>query len=195
MGFLKNTQESQLADGGADLEDMVRRAIGEYMRQSSERQEPALKNKLGEERRRREGLERKLSEAQEENARARRRSDQVDKSAQIRSVLQELGVRRVDLAFKLVKDDMFRGEDGELYANELYANVDGTQVPCDDYLAGFVSENPEFLPPRIAGGAGAAAGSEDQMGPGFDLNRIRPGMSREDTAQAWREVARLTGQQ
>ena len=190
MGFLKNTQESQLlAEGGTDLEDMVRKAIGEYMRQSVEREEPVLKNKLGEERRRRESLERKLNEAQEENRRTRRQSDQVDRHSQIRSVLQGLGVRKVDLAFKLVKDDVFRGEDGELYAN-----VDGKHVPCDDYLAGFVAENPEFLPPRIAGGAGAAAGSEGQMGPGFDLNRIRPGMSREDAAQAWREVARLTGQ-
>ena len=190
MGFLKNTQESQLlAEGGTDLEDMVRKAIGEYMRQSVEREEPVLKNKLGEERRRRESLERKLNEAQEENRRTRRQSDQVDRHSQIRSVLQGLGVHKVDLAFKLVKDDVFRGEDGELYAN-----VDGKHVPCDDYLAGFVAENPEFLPPRIAGGAGAAAGSEGQMGPGFDLNRIRPGMSREDAVQAWREVARLTGQ-
>ena len=190
MGFLKNTQESQLsAEEGADLEDMVRKAIGEYMRQSAEREEPVLKNKLGEERRRREGLERKLNEAQEENRRASRRSDQVDRHSQIRLVLQELGVRKVDLAFKLVKDDVFRAEDGELYAN-----VEGKQVPYDDYLTSFVSENPEFLPPRIAGGAGAAAGTEDRLGPGFDLNRIRPGMSREDAAEAWREVARLTGQ-
>ena len=190
MGFLKNTQASQLtAEEGADLEDMVRRAIGEYMRQSAEREEPVLKNKLGEERRRREGLERKLNEAQEENRRASRRSDQVNRHSQIRSVLQELGVRKVDLAFKLVKDDVFRAEDGELYAN-----VEGKQVPYDDYLTSFVSENPEFLPPRIAGGAGAAAGTEDRLGPGFDLNRIRPGMSREDAVEAWREVARLTGQ-
>ena len=190
MGFLKNTQASQLtAEEGADLEDMVRRAIGEYKRQSAEREEPVLKNKLGEERRRREGLERKLNEAQEENRRASRRSDQVNRHSQIRSVLQELGVRKVDLAFKLVKDDVFRAEDGELYAN-----VEGKQVPYDDYLTSFVSENPEFLPPRIAGGAGAAAGTEDRLGPGFDLNRIRPGMSREDAAEAWREVARLTGQ-
>ncbi len=190
MGFLKNTQESQLpGENNTDLEEMVRKAIGEYMRQSTEREEPALKNKLGEERRRRESLERKLNEAQEENRRTRRQSDQIDRHSQIRSVLQELGVHKVDLAFKLVKDDVFRGEDGDLYAN-----VDGKQVSCGDYIASFVTENPEFLPPRIAGGAGAAAGTDGQMGPGFDLNRIRPGMSREDTAQAWREVARLTGQ-
>ncbi len=190
MGFLKNTQESQLpGENNTDLEEMVRKAIGEYMRQSTEREEPALKNKLGEERRRRESLERKLNEAQEENRRTRRQSDQIDRHSQIRSVLQELGVRKVDLAFKLVKDDVFRGEDGDLYAN-----VDGKQVSYDEYITSFITENPEFLPPRIAGGAGAAAGTDGQMGPGFDLNRIRPGMSREDTVQAWREVARLTGQ-
>ena len=144
MGFLKNTQESQLpGENNTDLEEMVRKAIGEYMRQSTEREEPALKNKLGEERRRRESLERKLNEAQEENRRTRRQSDQIDRHSQIRSVLQELGVRKVDLAFKLVKDDVFRGEDGDLYAN-----VDGKQVSYDEYITSFITENPEFLPPR-----------------------------------------------
>jgi hypothetical protein len=89
----------------------------------------------------------------------------------------------------LVKDDIFRGEDGELYANS-----EGAQVPYEAYLTRFVEENPEFLPPRITGGSGAS-GSEGSRLPagGMSLESIRPGMSREELDRAWKEVARLAG--
>jgi hypothetical protein len=101
--------------------------------------------------------------------------------------LQELGVRKVPLALRLVKDEIVRGDDGELYAE-----VKGSRVPYRDYLEDFVAENPEFLPPRIAGGSGASGGAGGEMrSGGIDLNSIRPGMGREELAEAWKEVARL----
>jgi hypothetical protein len=98
-------------------------------------------------------------------------------------------VGKVHLAFRLVKDEIFRGEDGELFGD-----VDGVRVPFHEYLKRFVAENPEFLPPRIAGGSGAEGGQGSEMtAGGFDLDRIRPGMSPEELARAWKEVARLAG--
>jgi hypothetical protein len=96
----------------------------------------------------------------------------------------------VQLAFRLVKDDVFRGDDGELYAS-----TGGEHVAYRDYLRRFISDNPEFLPPRIAGGSGARDSDREGLSTtGIDLERIRPGMSKEDLAQAWKEVARLAGQ-
>jgi hypothetical protein len=144
---------------------------------------------LDEERRKRESLEKKLSELTEDNRRTRRQAEQAERFSKVRSGLQELGVRKVDLAFRLVRDEIFRGDDGELYAE-----VRGARVPYRKYLEDFVTENPEFLPPRIAGGSGAAAGEREGLRPsGVDLDSIRPGMSREELAEAWKEVARLAG--
>jgi hypothetical protein len=169
--------------------EAIRAMIGEYMRQKEDQQGSDLQAVLEEERRKREGLERKLSELSEENRRTRRQADQMDRVSRIQSSLQELGVRKVDLALRLLKDDIFRGEDGELYAE-----VKGSRVPYREYLGDFVAENPEFLPPRIAGGSGASGGERGEMRPGgIDLNSIRPGMSREELAEAWKEVARLAG--
>lgn len=170
--------------------EAIRAMIGEYMRQKEDQQDSDLQAMLAEERRKRESLERQLGELGEENRRTRRQSEQTERVSRIQSCLQELGVRKVHLALRLVKDDIVRGEDGELYAE-----VKGTRLPYKEYLEDFVSENPEFLPPRIAGGSGARGGERGEMRPGgIDLNSIRPGMSREELAEAWKEVARLAGE-
>jgi len=78
--------------------------------------------------------------------------------------------------------------------SERFSVVRDAQTPVDEYLKRFVAENPEFLPPRIAGGSGARGAEQSELSTaGFELERIRPGMSREETAQAWKEVARLAG--
>lgn len=170
--------------------EAIRAMIGEYMRQREDQQDTDLQAMLAEERRKRESLERQLGEMGEENRRTRRQSEQTDRVSRIQSCLQELGVRKVHLALRLVKDDIVRGDDGELYAE-----VKGARVPYKEYLEDFVGENPEFLPPRIAGGSGASGGERGGMrAGGVDLNSIRPGMSREEMAEAWKEVARLAGE-
>ncbi len=151
--------------------------------------EPGLRERLIEERRRRESLERRVQELTDESRRSRQQSEQTDRFSRIQGALQELGVKKVQLAFRLVKDDVFRGEDGELYVDAA-----GERIHYRDYLRRFVSENAEFLPPRIAGGSGARDSDHGELAPaGFDLDRIRPGMSKEELAQAWKEVARLAG--
>ena len=60
MGLMKFGDKSpEAAEGKGELESVVQKAINEYMRQSAEQQQPALKTKLEEEKRRREGLERR----------------------------------------------------------------------------------------------------------------------------------------
>jgi hypothetical protein len=170
--------------------EAIRAMIGEYMRQREDQQDSDLQTMLAEERRKREGAERQLSELGEENRRTRRQYEQTERVSRIQSYLQELGVRKVPLALRLVKEEIVRGDDGELYAE-----VKGARVPYREYLEDFVAENPEFLPPRIAGGSGASGGERGEMRPGgIDLNSIRPGMSREELAEAWKEVARLAGE-
>jgi hypothetical protein len=91
------------------------------------------------------------------------------------------------LAFKAVKDDIGRGEDGRLIAK-----TDGGDVGLKDYLASFVAANPELLPTRISGGTGMAATQKANGGAGsVDLDKIRPGMSREEMERARQEIARV----
>ena len=59
----------------------------------------------------------------------------------IRAELQKLGVAKLELAYKAVKDEVPR-EVGEM----------------KEFLEKFVGENPELLPARLAGGSGASAG-------------------------------------
>jgi hypothetical protein len=173
-----------------DIHQVVREAVEQYARKQAEEKEPALKAELGEERRRREQLEKRLNELVEENERHRRAAEQAERFSAIKSELQQLGVAKVDLAFRIVKDEVVRADNGQLYAR-------GEQGPVAlrDYLAKFVSENPEFLPARITGGSGASGAQRGEPEAPFDLAKIRPGMSAEEKERARREIARLAGKE
>jgi len=69
-------------------------------------------------------------------------------------------------------------------------------VGLQDYMAEFVSENPELLPARMVGGSGAAATQRSlpQGGEAVNLEQIRPGMSVEESERVRREVARVASQ-
>ena len=181
-------------DGAAttgEVRAIIREAIQEYISTEHTKAEPAYKAELIEERKRREMLERRVNELSEENRRSRQIAEETERSASIRSELQRLGVSKVDLAFRAVKDDVVRTEDGRLVAK-------GSQgeVALKDYLAQFVHENPELLPARIAGGSGAAAGhrAAPAAGGGIDIEKIRPGMSKEELDAVRREIARIASQ-
>ena len=127
----------------------MRQAIQEFLEEQTSRTEPAYKAELVEERKRREQLERRLNEVVEESKRSRQAADQAERGSAIRAELQRLGVAKIDLAYRAVQESIFRTEDGRLLAHG-----DSGEVPAKEYLASFVSENPEFLPARISGGSG-----------------------------------------
>ncbi len=175
---------------GLDVREVVRQTIEEFVRNERRKTEPAYKAELQDERKRREGLEARVNQLVEENRKARAVAEEADKNSQIRSELQRLGVTKVDLAFRAVKDDIIRGEDGRLQAR----GPEGK--PLEEYVAGFVQENPELLPARIAGGSGAHAPSRkvESGGGGVEMDKIRPGMSKEDLDRVRQEISRLAAQ-
>ena len=125
---------------------------------------------LLEERKKRESLEQRVNELVTENQKARTAAEAADRSSAIKAELQKLGVAKVDLAYKAVKDDVYRSEDGRLMAQG------GAEIR--EYLTQFVNENPELLPARLSGGSGASAGQRGvPTGSGIDLDMIRPGMT------------------
>ncbi|MGA3189195.1 MAG: hypothetical protein ABSF22_18985 [Bryobacteraceae bacterium] len=135
---------------------------------------------LVEERARRESLEKRVNELVAA-------AELADRSATIRAELQKLGVAKVDLAYRAVKDDVYRGEDGKLMAQG------GAEIR--DFLTQFVNENPELLPARMSGGSGASAGQRGGMdGGGVHLDMIRPGMSAEERERVRQEIARVASQ-
>ena len=155
---------------------------------SSERRSGDLSAVLAEERERRIELERRVRELDEQSRRAQHERAEAERLGRIREGLQQRGVRKTDLALRVVRDDVKSGADGELVAD-----YKGGRASLDEYLDRFVAENPEFLPPRIAGGSGASGGGSGFPQGGLDLDSIRPGMSEDDSRRAWREVARLMG--
>lgn len=174
-----------------DVKNVVRQAIEEFMRAEQQKAEPAYKAELEDERKRREGLEGRLNQLVEENRRARAAAEEADRNSQIRSELQRLGVGKVDLAFRAVKDDIVRGEDGRLQCRGPEAK------PLQEYLAGFVQENPELLPARIAGGSGMKTPARQAVpegAAGIDIDKIRPGMNKEDLDRVRQEISKLTSQ-
>lgn len=181
-----------MADEGQQTDDVrtiVQQTIAEFVKTEQTKTEPAYKAELIEERKRREQLERRLTELEEENKRSRQIAEEADRSATVRSELQRLGVTKVDLAFKAIRDDVVRAEDGRLLAR----GEQGEQG-LREYLAHFLNENPEFLPARIQGGSGAAAPHKAPAGGGVDLDKIRPGMSAEEADRVRQEIVKIASQ-
>lgn len=174
----------------ADLRPIIQGVIEEFVRAQQVRAEPAYKAELLDERKRREDLERRMNELVEENQRSRKIAEEAERSVSIRSELQRLGVVKVDLAYRAVKDDIQRGEDGRLTAKS-----NAGELTVRDYLAQFVQENPELLPARIPGGSGMGSGPKvAPSGGGVDLDKIRPGMSAEDLEKVRQEISRVASQ-
>jgi hypothetical protein len=176
---------------GLDIQAIVRQAIQEYAMNETAKSEPAYKVELHEERKRREQLERRLNEVVEENKRSRKQADEAERSSSVRAELQRLGVAKIDLAFKAVQDGIMRGEDGRLVARG-----ESGEVSMKDYLSSFVSDNPEFLPARIAGGSGMTATlkAPHSGGEPITLDRIKPGMSAEEMQRVREEIVRVASQ-
>jgi hypothetical protein len=172
-----------------DIKSVVRGAIQEFISLEQQKAEPAYKAELVEERKRREQLEYRVNELIEESRRARMMADEADRGASVRAELQRLGVAKIDLAFRAVKDDIVRAEDGRLVAR----NSQGEQE-LKGYLAQFVNENPELLPARIPGGSGAGSTQKQTSGASFDLDKIKPGMSAEDMDRVRQEITRIASQ-
>jgi hypothetical protein len=125
----------------------------------------AVLEELAEERRRRESLEKRVEEA--------------ERSSAVRAELQRLGVAKLELAYKAVKDEVPR-EGGEM----------------KEFLEKFVKENPELLPARLGGGSGAIGGARGSgaAAGAVDIDKIRPGMSAEDLDRVRQEIARVASQ-
>jgi hypothetical protein len=176
---------------GLDIQAIVRQAIQEYAMNETAKSEPAYKVELHEERKRREQLERRLNEVVEENKRSRKQAEEAERSSSVRAELQRLGVAKIDLAYKAVQDGITRAADGRLVAR-----AESGEVPMKEYLSAFVSENPEFLPARIAGGSGitGAVKAPPPVNEAITLERIKPTMSAEEKQRVREEVVRVASQ-
>jgi|SRR5579864_3565434 len=145
------------AAGREDIKSVIREVLTEFV----------------DARQRTETLERRVNELVAEAEEARR-------SAAVRAELQRLGVAKIDLAYKAVKEDVRGMGDG----NELR-----------NFLEEFVNDNPELLPARLAGGSGASGAQRTPgIGEAIDLAQIRPGMSKEEMDRVRKEVARVAAQ-
>ena len=151
-----------------DIREIVLAVVQEFMPQ---------KNELDEERKKREGLEARVGELMA-------RAEEAERSAAVRAELQRHGVAKLDLAYKAIRDEIHRGEDGALIAR----GGGGMR----EHVEQFVKENPELLPARLAGGSGAGGGQRSSPGEApVELEKIRPGMSPEELNRVRQEIARV----
>jgi len=186
---MEETEKPQIAPG-MDMSAIIRTAVEEFVRAEQKKAEPAYKVELLEERKRREALETRVNELVDENQRTRAAAEEADRNSAIRSELQRLGVAKLDLAFRAVKEEIARSEDGRLVAKG-----SGGEVPMKDFLKEFVAENPELLPARITGGSGAASTPKAAPGGGgITLEQIRPGMNPEELQRVREEISRVAAQ-
>ena len=187
----QENNKSGQANVQGELRSVIRDVIDEFMHAEQNKSEPAYQAELIDERRRREQLEHRVNELVAENKRSRQMAEEAEKQSTIRTELQRLGVSKVDLAFRIVKEDVQRKQDGRLSAMS-----EQGEMGLREYLEKFVSDNPEFLPARIAGGSGSEP--QQRQTPvdraNFDMDKIRPGMEPEDLERARKEIARLVGQ-
>jgi hypothetical protein len=182
--------EEETKGDATELRSLIRGVIEEFVHAEQAKAEPAYKTELLDERRRREELEKRVNDLIQENLRSRQKAEEAERSSSIRAELQHLGVAKVDLAYRAVKDEVHRSEEGELIARN-----GAQEVPLRDYLKQFVQENPELLPARIAGGSGMGTGAKVPANSGaISLDKIRPGMSAEELEKVRQEVSRVASQ-
>ncbi len=180
---IEQQQDTEPNDG--NLRTVIQDVIQEFVSAEQSKAAPAYKVELVEERRRREQLERRVNELVQENERSHRMAEEAERSSSIRGELQRLGVTKVDLGFRVVKDDIYRAEDGRLVAKS-----DEGEVAMEEYLSRFTKENPELLPARVSGGSGAGSlGATGLSEGGVDLDQIKPGMDPKDLARVRQEIA------
>ena len=167
-----------MADEPGDIRAIVQAVVQEFLPQRAE---------LDEAHKHRETLEQRVKELLDENTKSRARADEAERSATVRAELQRQGVAKLDLAYRAIRDEISRSEDGRLVAR------DGADLR--EYVTQFVAENPELLPARVSGGSGAVAGQKGgPLESGVDLDRIRPGMSAEEMERVRQEIARVASQ-
>lgn len=172
---------------GTELRSLIRGVIDEFVHAEQAKAEPAYKAELLDERKRREDLEKRVNDLVQENARSRKMAEEAERGSSIRAELQQLGVVKVDLAYRAVRDDVQRREDGQLIARS-----GQDEMALRDYLKQFVQENPELLPARITGGSGMGSGPKaGSSTSALDLDKIRPGMSPEELEKMRQEVSRV----
>ena len=185
-----NKPTGNTGEGHEGLRAVIRSVIDEFMQAEQVKTEPAYKTELIEERKRREQLEQRVNELIGENKRNKHLAEEADKQSVVRAELQRLGVAKLDLAFRAIRDDVRRKEDGRMVAKS-----DHGELPLREYLEQFVNDNPELLPARIAGGSGMEP--VDRNGPaqrGIDLDKIRPGMDPEELDRVRKEISRIAAQ-
>ncbi len=169
-----------MAEETGEIRGIVQAVIQEFVKAEQSKAEPAYKAELMEERRRRESLEVRVNELIT-------KAEEAERSAAIRAELQKLGVAKVELAYRAVRDEIQRAEDGRLTAQ------DGMEMR--DYLTRFVGDNPELLPARVGGGSGASTAQKSSGGHApVDLDKIRPGMSAEEMERVRQEIVRVASQ-
>lgn len=173
----------------ADIRGIVQEAIEEFSRRKREENEPAHKAELMEERRRREQLESQVKDLLQKARESELEVARTRMTSAVKEELQKQGVTKVDLAFRVMKDEIRQGTEGQYVARGREGDV-----PLQDFVKRFVDENPEFLPPRIAGGSGTSGVGQDPAGVRFDLDAIRPGMSAEERRDVHRAISNLVSQ-
>jgi hypothetical protein len=182
--------EEETKPDATELRSLIRGVIEEFVHAEQVKAEPAYKAELLDERKRREELEKRVNDLVQENLRSRQKAEEAERSSSIRAELQKLGVAKVDLAYRAVRDEVQRSEDGDLVARS-----GAQELPLRDYLKQFVQENPELLPARIAGGSGMGTGAKGLPNAGaISLDKIRPGMSAEELEKVRQEVSRVASQ-
>jgi len=170
-----------------DIRTVVREVMAEFFKAERAQVEPAQQAALTEEREKREALERRIEDLVAEGEKAKARVEEAERNAAIRAELQRVGVAKLDLAYKAVKDEIYRSEDGRLLAQ--------SGVDLREHIARFVGENPELLPARLAGGSGASGGLRSApVETQVDLDKIRPGMNPEELERVRQEIARVASQ-
>ena len=153
-----------MAEESGDIRNLVQAVIQEFVKAEQSKAEPAHKAELLEERRRRESLEQRVNELVAENERSRTKAEEAERCAAVRAELQKLGVAKIELAYKAVKDEIRRGDDGRLMATGWVrrAGLSGAICRRESGVAAGAAGR------RVRRGGGPEGFGERRGGPGQD---------------------------
>ena len=121
-----------------EIRVIVRAAVEEYAGGERIRQEESVQAELSQERQLRETLQKQVESLVGEGVQLKSAADEAERTLAIRTELQRLGIRNVDLAYRAVRDDVRRSEDGK------YVGASGQELA--EYLRKFASRTRQISP-------------------------------------------------
>lgn len=152
--------------------------------------DPAIRQHLDSVKRQTEAANEKIRQLEEQNEKTRLQAEEKERRGAVLAELSNFSFANDaarDTATMLIMNGVKTGEDGKIYGGDSFT------VPLKQFVEDTIKVNSYLLQTKQVTGSGAGRTSNTNHGAQeFNLEDIKPGMSREKQEAFWRRIGELT---